>query len=701
MKKASLFTPALLALSINAISTANAYDYKNFYVFGDSLSDGGNKKAIKEKKGEKDDKDTGKYTTDGATSQLYAEYIAKQLTGILLRPSEDGGTNYAVGGATAADTKTQVYKYLEAHNYRANPNSTYIHWIGGNDLAAALMTGAAKSAETKDPQQGTKVAQEMTFSSAMEASSQINALVHAGAGLIIAPTVPDVGTTPRLLEFVLTQAATPKDYDTLSEEQKNAVKAKINGMLKSVHDGINSYDTPNDGVRNLVLQGTFKEIAKQSVSNVDSDGKTKSQNEIATEIEGNYQNLLAAYNQASQGGSNLTTLYNNTVDKEISKSHGNILRADINGLLHEVIANPMIYGIDNALGYACGQGVDANKCSKNDASFTKDKSFLFSDTFHPTPLGHKIIAQYIDSIYAAPSQVMALNQVNRAPVKSALSSLDGHLQQLRNGGNEQGKIGVFGGFTGSQNTTFTLGSDYQLIDNLLLGAMYSNYKDERSPVADFSYEGNGHVFAAYGLWNYYNNGWLSGDIHYSHINYDSLTRSIKLGEEPRIANHKETGSTAGKQWGARITAGWDIPVTNYLTTSPIIQYAWDKGEIDGYRESGNSSTSMHFGNQKYTSKVGTLGWRVDTKLGRFNPYAAIQFNHQFDDARYKLSGAINSTETSFVRESDKQSRNWRQYTVGVNANLINNIRGFASVTRNDGNAQDPNYNFSLGINASF
>ncbi|MDE9567257.1 autotransporter outer membrane beta-barrel domain-containing protein, partial [Xenorhabdus bovienii] len=81
--------------------------------------------------------------------------------------------------------------------------------------------------------------------------------------------------------------------------------------------------------------------------------------------------------------------------------------------------------------------------------------------------------------------------------------------------------------------------------------------------------------------------------------------------------------------------------------------------------------------------------------------ASVQFNHQFDDTHYKLSGAINSTRTSFVQESGKQNTNWRQYTVGVNANLINNVRGFASVTRNDGNAQDPNYNFSLGINASF
>ncbi|WP_338802995.1 autotransporter domain-containing protein [Xenorhabdus griffiniae] len=679
MKKAFLFTPALLALSINAISNAHAYD--QVYIFGDSLSDGGN---------------NGRYTTDGAKSQLYYEYIAQYITNTQPTPSKDGGTNYAQGGAMAIkykfNTQEQLNRYLNSQNGKANPNGIYIHWIGGNDLANAL----EQSSKKNDPLEREKVAADITITSATAAANQINQLIKQGAGLVIAPTVPDVSTTPRFLETLLSQAIIrqtleskgikdPEVYNNLPEDQKKPIEQKINDTLKLVHDGINTHITPNSDYRRQLLEGTLKTIAEKSYPG---------DNAKITET---YEKLLAAYNDASQEATKLTDIYNELVDKLISEGNGNILRADINGLLREVIANPTIYGIQNTLGYACEQGKNADQCSSNDPEFTKDKEFLFSDSFHPTPLGHKIMGQYINSIYHAPSQVMTLNQVNRAPVKSALSSLDGHLQQLRNGGNEQGKVGVFGGYTGNQDKTFTLGSDYQLIDNLLLGAMYSNYKEERSPIADFSYESRGHVLTAYTLWNYYNNGWLSGDVHYSRTNYDSLTRTIQLGE----ATRRETGSTTGKQWGARITAGWDIPVTHYLTTSPIIQYVWDKGEVDGYRESGNNSTSMHFSDQDYTSKVGTLGWRVDTKLGRFNPYASVQFNHQFGDTSYKLSSAINSTKTSFVRESSKQSTNWRQYTVGVNANLINNLRGFASVTRNDGNSQDPSYNFSLGINASF
>ncbi|WP_426577181.1 autotransporter outer membrane beta-barrel domain-containing protein [Xenorhabdus stockiae] len=685
MKKAFLFTPALLALSISTISHAHAYD--NLYVFGDSLSDTGNTKGVE------------RFTTDGKTSQLYNEYLAKKLANIELKPSsEKGGTNYSQAGSTALKeyserglgTKEQVNQYLAQHNQQADSNGIYIHWVGGNDLAAALIAG---SKNPKDPSES----YDIVGKSATEASRQITQLVNAGAGLVIAPTVPDVGTTPRLLETVIKTGL----------EEKNVDENTINGALQKIHQGVNKYDIPSGQAREFALQTQLFSTLAQEAQKILKEKAEKTEKETgkkidvpsAADIE---KKLKFEYNKASEGATKLTDAYNKLVDEKISQSNGNILRADINGLLKEVIDNPYSYGIQNTLGYACPQGQSASECvskidGKDNPEFNNIREFLFSDNFHPTPLAHKIMGQYIESIYIAPSQVMTLNQVNRAPVKGTRASLDGHLQQLRSGGNEQGKTGVFGGYSGGRNTTFTLGGDYQLTERLLLGALYSNDNTERSPTSNFSYQSDAHVATAYGLWNVFNKVWLSGDLHYADINYDSLTRSIKLGQ----ATRREVGSTTGRQWGARLTANWDIPVTNIVTTSPIVQFSWDKGDVKGYRESGHESSAMHFSDQRYTSKIATLGWRVDTQLGRFNPYASVQFNHQFGDTQSKMRSAINSTKTSFVVDSGKQSKDWHQYTVGANANLFGNVRGFASVTRNEGSAQDANYDFSLGINASF
>ncbi|MDE9467822.1 autotransporter outer membrane beta-barrel domain-containing protein [Xenorhabdus bovienii] len=665
MKKALFLISATTLFLLNSITNAHAHahTYDNVYVFGDSLSDGGN---------------IGRFTTDGKNSELYDEYITRELTGRKLIPSEHGGTNYSQGGATAngsldllhilffnPTTKKQIDSYLKAHSGKANSNGLYIHWVGGNNIAEALDIVAKGDKYT---------AQKIINDNSVSAASQVNNLIKAGAGLVIVPNVPDIGTTPKIMEEVL-QGALKKSKGTEKE---------ITQILKKAHQAINQYPTPNVATRHQVIEGVFKKIA---------EGAAPKNPNKAKEI---YHQLLDAYNQSSKIASQFSDEYNQKEEDQLG--NGNILRADINHLLREVIENPTIYGISNTLGYACPQSRLAMFCSSSDPDFDKSQSYLFSDSFHPTPYTHRVISQYIMSIYNAPLQVMTLNHINRVPVISVLNSLDGHLQQFRNGRNAQGKIDIFGGYTGNHNSTLTLGSDYQLTNDLLLGATVSRYRDEQSSASDFNYAATGHVITAYALWNYYYHGWLSGDFHYSRTNYDNLSRSIQLGQ----ATRRETGSTTGKQWGWRITAGWNIPITHYLTTSPIIQYAWDKGNVDGYRESGNNSTSMHFEDQHYNSKVGSVGWRVDTQLGHFNPYASILFNHQFDDEPDTLRSAINSTKTSFIQREEKQDRNRFQYTVGVNANLTNNFRAFAALSHEKSDkTSNHNYDFNLGFSVSF
>ncbi|AKH64271.1 MULTISPECIES: autotransporter domain-containing esterase [Photorhabdus] len=642
MKRSFIFAPGMLALSISAISNAHAYD--NLYVFGDSLSDSGNR---------------GRFTTDGKTSKLYNDLIAQQL-GTELKPSQEGGTNYSAGGATAVaslnnkyNTQDQVTGYLASHGNRADPNGLYVHWIGGNDVDAALRNPAK--------------AEEIITKSAVAASSQVHALLNAGAGLVIVPTVPDVGMTPKIMEFVLSKGgATPED-------------------LAKIHAAVNGYPTIDKDTRLQVIHGVFKQIGSDV-----SGGDAKKAEETTKQ-------LIDGYNELSSNASKLVDSYNQLEDMALSQENGNIVRVDVNTLLHEVIANPLRYGFLNTIGYACAQGVNAGSCRSKDIGFDASKPFLFADDFHPTPEAHRIVSQYTVSVLNAPYRVMLLTNANNVPVKGALASLDGRLQQLRNVGNEQGKLGVFGGYSGNHNHTLTLGSDYQIMDNILLGGMISRYQDNSSPADNFHYDGRGYVFTAYGLWRYYDKGWISGDLHYLDMKYEDITRGIVLNEWLR----KENASTSGHQWGGRITAGWDIPLTSAVTTSPIIQYAWDKSYVKGYRESGNNSTAMHFGEQRYDSQVGTLGWRLDTNFGYFNPYAEVRFNHQFGDKRYQIRSAINSTQTSFVSESQKQDTHWREYTIGMNAVITKDWGAFASVSRNDGDVQNHTYSFSLGVNASF
>lgn len=116
---ASIFS-LLLTLSYNA--HAKLTDYSDFYFFGDSLSDVGNNGC--------------NTNIDGTSKQCmtWANDIYLQRFNDYVKPSNQGGNDYAVGGAVSIDTVAQVNQYLASHNNQADPNAYYFLLVGGNDI---------------------------------------------------------------------------------------------------------------------------------------------------------------------------------------------------------------------------------------------------------------------------------------------------------------------------------------------------------------------------------------------------------------------------------------------------------------------------------------------------------------------------------------------------------------------------------------
>lgn len=170
-QKRTLLKYGILSLALAAPLSACAFD--SLTVIGDSLSDTGN---------------NGRWTWDSGQNKLYDEQLA-ELYGLALSPSSNGGSNYAAGGATATpelnpqdNTADQVRQWLAKTGGKADHNGLYIHWVGGNDLAAAIARPA--------------MAQQIAGNSATSAAAQVGLLLDAGAGLVVVPNVPDISATP-------------------------------------------------------------------------------------------------------------------------------------------------------------------------------------------------------------------------------------------------------------------------------------------------------------------------------------------------------------------------------------------------------------------------------------------------------------------------------------------------------------------------
>ncbi len=659
MKSRNLTRSAVAFATLSCLYVPfNALAWDNLTVFGDSLSDGGN---------------VGRFTYDGAQHPLYDEILAAQL-GQTLQPSSRGGSNYAQGGGVTVpaldaslNTQDQLAAYLQSTGGRADSNGLYIHWVGANDIAAAVTNPLT--------------ARETISNSASAAVSQIKTLLDAGAGAVIVPNVPQLGSTPFMVQAVLS---------VLGPAAQSAMVAAFASL--------DSHATPDMAARQQAVRDAFDQAAAQ-ISTIPALRAALA------------QQLFSAWQVLSEQVTALSDGYNQQEEAGLVALNGNIVRADIAGLFNEVIADPQRYGLSNTLGMACPVGTSAAECTSSTPGFSNAQAYLFADRLHPSPAVHAMIADYIQSILDAPAQVAALARAPLMLSRDMQNTLDGHLQQQRQQPASAGQVSVFGGYAGQHidyrgdsllngdaNTgSLTLGLGYQFTDNWQAGLLLSSTAQHQHPSAHYDYKLRGNLLALYSQLTLLEQGWINANVHYADLDFDSIERRINIGPATRT----EQGSSSGKMLGLRVQTGWDLPIGEHLSTGPVASYALDYVRAGGYSENGDSSTAMRFSDQTLHSQIGALGWRIDSKQWPVNPWAQLSYNHQFGDTQNAVRAGLKSTQTGFVRSVSAGDKNWLDMSLGASVPLGETVNAFAGVSAVGGNSAYHQLSWNIGLNATF
>ena len=171
------------AVALTASASVHAFEFTSVYILGDSLSDAGQYGA--------------RFTTNpGLTA---SEYLAQRF-GFTVKPSTQGGTNYAYGGARvtsqgpynpqATPVAGQVTSVIARGNGALDPNALYVLQGGANDIFyhAALTAAGAETGAAAQAAIGT---------AATDFLGQIAKLRAAGARYIVVMNLPDIGKTPQ------------------------------------------------------------------------------------------------------------------------------------------------------------------------------------------------------------------------------------------------------------------------------------------------------------------------------------------------------------------------------------------------------------------------------------------------------------------------------------------------------------------------
>jgi outer membrane lipase/esterase len=181
------FAAGMMLSSLAPVAQAGPYD--SLYVLGDSLSDSGNAFAL-----------TGgippdPYFQGRFTNGLnYADRLAQRL-GLSAEAVSLGGTNFAIGGATASpgglpiSLVDQGNLFLLASGGVVSPKALFVTWIGSNDVQNVLDAAIANPASLA-------TASTVLMQSVADFGATLGALTGTGARTFLVPTVPLLGLTP-------------------------------------------------------------------------------------------------------------------------------------------------------------------------------------------------------------------------------------------------------------------------------------------------------------------------------------------------------------------------------------------------------------------------------------------------------------------------------------------------------------------------
>ncbi len=243
-------------------------DYSAIYVFGDSLSDMGNLRAVTQNPAIPE-----RFSNGPVAMEVLAASLGLSLTPShhLLPPAATGGVygnNFAIAGAVAIDADgnpatpdtnlpTQINAFLQLHGNQAPDDALYVLMIGGNDIFAArdlLVEGGERPR---------RAANKRIKAAVKSVEQQLRTLVQAGARTILVINAPDVGATPNTdlaAAAVLADAPSKRDSRVARNLEKitRTLSAGYNGRLSQAVADVED-DTGVD-IQEFDLFGFFDEM---------------------------------------------------------------------------------------------------------------------------------------------------------------------------------------------------------------------------------------------------------------------------------------------------------------------------------------------------------------------------------------------------------------------------------------------------------
>ncbi len=391
----------------------------------------------------------------------------------------------------------------------------------------------------------------------------------------------------------------------------------------------------------------------------------------------------------------------------------NFVPADVEGVLRYVSQNPTRFGFTAASvlasNPACGTTVGLICAPAQLVSPDAQQTHLWGDPNHLSTAGQTIEADYIYSLLAAPRQISLLAE---SAVQIGLARTLTIQRQIDLSGQHRGPNGVNAWVSaGAGSLSFNTATDFPNVSGVPFGgSMGADYLTPGGAIVGLAvtaggqsqgFSTGGHfsqpaetlsLYAAYGAGPAWGNAVASYGMLQNHV-----ARAVTLG----IFTDQNSADTDGHGLALALRGGYDFHL-GPVTTGPVAGAVLQQVRINGFTETGSSGlTALSFGAQTRGSAVSQFGWRGSLDLGDWQPFAAMEWNHEFAGTHRTVAASLTSIAApSWFAAAAPIASDWATASIGVSFRLNPQVILGAATSAMFINPRTTSYGGELGLNVA-
>ena len=247
----------------------------------------------------------------------------------------------------------------------------------------------------------------------------------------------------------------------------------------------------------------------------------------------------------------------------------------------------------------------------------------------------------------------------------------------------------------------TLGGDYRVTDNIILGAAfgYLNTKAEFDASAGHLTT-NGYSLSAYGTYFLADKMYLDAITTYGWNDYDTTRNTTVSG-----INETARGNTDGNQFVLSVGGGYNFTF-GPLTAGPTARVNYVRIHVDGFRERGAATSGLKIDGQSVESLAtdfgGQLSYAISMPWGVLSPLARFEWEHEFKAGSRLVTGSLVADPvTTFSAPTNAPDRDYFNLGVGMTATLKRGASAFAYYETILGRDNVTNHSFTAGVRFAF